>query len=136
MSERDAELFNDSYERCLSRPGFLERFYEIFMASSEEIAAKFARTDFKKQRRALRVSLYLLMSAAGASLPEVTVHLERIAEVHSRRQLDIKPELYDLWLDCLLQAVRERDPLLDKDTEAAWRNVLAYGIQVMKSRYS
>lgn len=136
MSEREIELFNDSYERCMRRPGFLERFYEIFMASSEEVVAKFAHTNFKKQVRVLKVSLYMLMSAAGTSLPpEVTAHLERIAEVHSRRQMDIKPELYDLWLDCLLQAVREFDSLFHRDIEAAWRNVLAHGIEVMKSRY-
>jgi hemoglobin-like flavoprotein len=135
MSERDAELFNDSYERCMRRPGFLERFYEIFIASSEEVAAKFAHTDFRKQRKLLKVSLYMLMSASDPP-PEVTAHLERIAELHSRRHLDIKPELYDLWLGCLLQAMSEFDPSFDKDIEAAWRNVLTPGIQVMKSRYS
>jgi len=135
MGECEAELFNDSYERCLSQPGFLERFYEIFMASSEEVAAKFARTDFTRQRRLLKWSLYMLMCAAGTPLPEVTTHLERISEVHSRGHMDIKPEFYDLWLDSLLQAVREFDPMLNEDIEAAWRQVLDYGIQFMKSKY-
>ena len=38
--------------------------------------------------------------------------------------MDIKPELYDLWLDRLLQAVAEFDPLFDMETETAWRRVL------------
>jgi len=135
MGECEAELFNDSYERCLRQPGFLERFYEIFMASSEEVAAKFARTDFTRQRRLLKWSLYMLMCAASTPLPEVTTHLERISEVHSRGHMDIKPEFYDLWLDSLLQAVREFDPMLNEDIEAAWRQVLDYGIQFMKSKY-
>ena len=37
--------------RPKSRPGFLDRFYELFMASSEEVAKKFADTDLKKQTR-------------------------------------------------------------------------------------
>jgi hemoglobin-like flavoprotein len=134
MGGRDAELFNDSYERCMRRPGFLERFYKIFTASSEEVAAKFAHTDFQKQKRLLKVSLYMLMLTSDPP-PEVTAHLERIAELHSRKQLDIKPELYTLWLDCLLQAASEFDPSFDKDIETAWRNILASGIQIMKSRY-
>jgi hemoglobin-like flavoprotein len=134
MNERDNELFNDSYERCLTRSGFLERFYAIFVASSDEAAAKFAHTDLQKQIRMLKVSLYMLMNAAG-TLPEGTAHLERIAELHSRKRLDIKPELYDLWLECLLKAASEFDPSFRDDIAAAWRNVLAHGIRVMKSRY-
>lgn len=61
MRERNAELFNDSYERCMRRPGFIDRFYEILMASSQEVADKFAHTDFRKQKRLLKASLCMLM---------------------------------------------------------------------------
>jgi len=131
MNERDADLLHHSYKRCLKRSGFLERFYEIFVASSEEVAAKFAHTDFKKQIRVLKLSLYMLMTSVATPLPE----LARIAEVHSKRQLDIPPKLYDLWLDCLLQAVREFDPKWNEEVDAAWRRVLTTGIQFMKSKY-
>lgn len=66
----------------------------------------------------------------------MTVHLERLAERHSKRQLDIHPELYKLWLDCMLQTVAEFDPLFNKDINLAWRNTLATGIQILKSRYA
>lgn len=131
MNECDSDLLHHSYKRCLKRPGFLERFYEIFVGSSEEVAAKFAHTDFRKQVRVLKLSLYMLMSSSITPLPELT----RIAEAHSKRQLDIPPELYDLWLDCLLQAVREFDPKWNQEIDAAWRQVLTTGIQFMKSRY-
>ena len=134
MAERDVELFNDSLERCTGRPGFLDRFYELFMASSEEVAAKFKHTDFRKQKKALRVSLYKMMLVregnAGAD-----VDLERLAQLHSRRQLDVRPELYELWLDRLIQAVREFDPLFSGESEKAWRNVMRPGIEFMKARY-
>jgi hemoglobin-like flavoprotein len=66
---------------------------------------------------------------------ERTVHLERLAKLHSRTQMDIKPELYDLWLDRLMQAVEEFDPMFNMEIEIAWRRLLQPGIEFMKSRY-
>ena len=133
MNDRDIELFNDSLERCSGRPDFLRRFYTLFLASSDTVAKKFEHTDLKKQARMLRTSLYIMMLAGGGS--ERIAHLERLAKLHSRAALDIKPELYDLWLDRLLQAVEEFDPMFDPEIETAWRRVLQPGIELMKSRY-
>ena len=133
MQERDVELFNDSLERCSGRPDFLRHFYALFLASSEVVAKKFEHTDLRKQARMLKTSLYIMMLAGGGS--ERIVHLERLARLHSRAELDIKPELYDLCLDRLVQAVREFDPMFDREIELAWRRVLEPGIEFMKSRY-
>ena len=133
MRERDVELFNDSIERCSCRPDFLRRFYTLFLASSDTIAKKFEHTDLRKQARLLKTSLYIIMLASGES--ERIVHLERLAKRHSRAELDIKPELYDLWLDRMVQAIKEFDPMFDPETETAWRRVLQPGIEFMKSRY-
>jgi len=73
------------------------------------------------------------MLASGE--PERIVHLERLAKLHSRAELDIKPQLYDLWLDRLVQAVKEFDPMFDSEIDTAWRRVLQTGIEFMKSRY-
>ena len=133
-TKSDAELFNSSYERCQSSPGFLERFYEIFLGSSAEVAEKFKHTDFARQREVLKASLYMLM-LASLGTPEALQHLERMAQLHSRKQLDIRPELYDLWLTCMLKAVKEHDRLFDDKTEQAWRRVLQHGIEFIKARY-
>ncbi len=50
MIEHDIALLNDSFERCTARSRFLDRFYDLFLASSKEVAEKFSRTDFRKQR--------------------------------------------------------------------------------------
>ena len=134
LNERDAELFNDSLERCTSDRRFLDRFYELFVTSSAEVAAKFANTDFRVQKAALKVSLYMIMSSIEGK-PEGNVHLERIAARHSRNALDIGPRLYDQWLECLIQAARECDPLFGDETEQAWRRVMRVGIEFLKSRY-
>jgi len=133
MQERDVELFNDSIERCSRNPEFLRRFYALFLASSDAVAKKFEQTDLRKQARMLKTSLYTMMLASSES--ERVAHLERLAQLHSRAGLDIKPELYDLWLDKLVQTVSECDPLFDTGTGTAWRRVLQPGIEFMKSRY-
>jgi hemoglobin-like flavoprotein len=66
---------------------------------------------------------------------EKKLHLERLAKRHSRAEMDIKPELYDLWLDRLVQAVEEFDPMFNMEIEIAWRRLLQPGIDFMKSRY-
>jgi hemoglobin-like flavoprotein len=133
MHERDVELFNDSMERCSCEPDFLRRFYALFLASSDTVARKFEHTDLIKQARLLKASLYIMMLASSGS--ELNAHLERLARLHSRVELDIRPELYDLWLDRLVQAVSEFDPLFDPEIETAWRRILQPGIDYMKSRY-
>ena len=137
LTARDNELFNDSFERCIQNartPGFLDRFYEIFIASSLEVAQKFLKTDFQNQVQALKASLCFLM-IASAGEPQAMSHLEEMAQLHDRHHLNIRPGLYDLWLTCLLEAVREYDALFDTETEMAWRRVLGFGIEFMKVRY-
>jgi len=134
MTDAELALFHDSLTRCTSQPPFLERFYTLFLAASDEVRHKFRQTDFQKQRRLLQASFYMVMLQADGK-PEGAVHFERIADLHSQRHLDIPPHLYDLWLDCLLQAVREYDPEWMPETESLWRRMMAHGIAFMKARY-
>jgi hemoglobin-like flavoprotein len=131
----DIELVNDSLERCTRRrQEFFEAFYRRFNASSDEVAAKFAGTDLKTQARALRESFYLLLRAIGGD-PEAWQALELRAIRHDRRHLDIPPGLYDLWLECLLETIRDFDPKVDGAIEAAWRRTMQQGIDFMIARY-
>jgi len=134
VSDDELMQFNDSLERCRHDPSFVDHFYNLLMASSAEVAAKFGATDFRRQRRVLIASLYCLMLAAEGQ-PEGAAHLRRIATVHDRRHRDIAPDLYDQWLACLLQAVRDCDPKATPAVEAAWRNMLSPGIAIMKAAY-
>ena len=58
-----------------------------------------------------------------------------LAARHSRTDRDVRPELYDLWLDCLLRAARLHDAQFSPGIEAAWKATLAVGIEYMRSRY-
>ena len=131
----DAETFIASLKRCLARPDFLLNFYGLFMASSDEVRAKFADTDFKRQTRVLADSLWVMAVAAQAPKESPAWgDLPRLAEMHSRTGLDIGPALYDTWLDCLLEAARRHDPRFSPEIEEAWRRTLAVGIEYMRSK--
>ena len=51
-----------------------------------------------------------LCAEATAGDPDGLAELTARAETHSRANLDIKPELYGLWLDAVVETVRECDP--------------------------
>jgi hemoglobin-like flavoprotein len=130
----DAELVNDSLERCSSQAAFFERFYERFRSSSPDIEAKFAGTNAKSQARALRTAFLLLLRAVGGD-PEAWQQLELRAVRHDRRHLAITPAMYETWRECLLETIREFDPRCDAMTEAAWRRLVQQAIDFMVARY-
>ena len=130
------ETFRDSLKRCLAAPAFLLDFYGLFMGSSDEIQEKFANTDLDRQTRVLADSLWAMAVAAqGKTGSPAWGDLPRLGEMHSRDQLDIRPELYDQWLDCLVAAARQHDPDFSDDVETAWRETLWVGIEYLRSRY-
>jgi hypothetical protein len=130
------ETFLASFKRCLTRPDFLLNFYGVFMASSDEVREKFKDTDFKRQTRVLAESLWaMVVVAQGEQGSPAWGDLPRLAARHSRQDLDIRPGLYDGWLDSLLEAARRHDPQFSPEIEDAWRKTLAPGIEYMRSRY-
>jgi hemoglobin-like flavoprotein len=131
----ELESFNDSLARCLRGERFFQRFYELFLASSPEVRDKFQATDFRKQRRMLQTSFYMLVEYIALGWPECEAYLERIAVAHGKHGRDIQPQLYDLWLDCLIRAVKECDELYSMEIEAAWRHMMGAGIAFIKARY-
>lgn len=127
-SDLHAAVFSSSLDRCLDNDRFLDAFYDRFLASSDEVRAKFADTSFDRQRAMLRGAFFMMRDAArdgGADDP----YLRYVAERH--RALDIRPDMYDLWLDCLVETVAEHDPRFSPDVEAAWRSVMEKGIAAM-----
>ena len=135
MFRPEIEIFNDSLARCLRGGQFFQHFYELFLASSPEVREKFQATDFRRQRRMLQTSFYVLVEYMAMGWPECQAFLERIATAHSKHGRDIPPHLYDLWLDCLLNAVRECDDRCTTETEAAWRYMMGAGIAFLQARY-
>jgi len=132
IDEKTLELFNDSFESCVHHPGFLERFYEIFVNASPEVRDKFKNTDLEKQVRMIKQSL-LLLTMACLGTKEIDEELARLGQKHGRDGLKIGAHLYELWLDCLLQAVSEFDPKWSDAVGNSWRKMFDAFIFAMKS---
>lgn len=135
MTTPAVQVARESFGRCRESPDFLDRFYAIFMDSSGEIRDKFAHTDFDKQKKVLSDSIFLMLSAAGADKGFAHGQLKRLAKRHSRGELDIKPEWYTVWLDCLIATVAEKDPEFTEEVDVAWREALAGGIDLLIRGY-
>ncbi|MFI5184127.1 MAG: globin domain-containing protein [Vicinamibacteria bacterium] len=136
MATPATDAFLQSLKRCLATPGFLDDFYIRFVGSSEEIAEKFRGVDMKRQARMLEDSLYVVAVAVqGGEGSPARNALPGLAERHSRRDLDIRPELYDLWIGCLVETARAHDPQFSPEAESAWRETLTVGADYMRQRY-
>lgn len=130
-------LFDASYQRVMAaeRQGLdvFEAFYRRFLMASPIVREKFRFTDMQRQRKMLRKSFYSLVAFYASGSADCV--LEKIANTHDARHLDIWPELYDLWLECLIETVAEFDDDFYDDIELAWRLVLSPGIVYMKFKY-
>ena len=61
--------------------------------------------------------------------------LARVAERHSRRDLNVDPALYRPFIDALIDTVKEFDREYTPAVEAAWRATVAPGVAYMKSKH-
>ncbi len=132
MDEKTLEIYNDSFEYCLANEGFLPRFYELLMESSPEVREKLRNTDIQRQAKILKKSLYFLtMVSVGTN--DAHDELIRIGKSHGAQGLKIPAYMYDIWLDCLLQAVKEFHTVWHPVIERSWRKMLGPHIAVLKS---
>jgi hemoglobin-like flavoprotein len=140
------EIFTDSYKRLLDvdeiDPDYLldeigeiffNKFYERFTSASPDVMKKFQNTDMHKQKRVLQRSLYHMLDFYVNK--QATDYMRGIADIHSKKEKDISPQLYDLWLESLVATVRELDPKYDQDVGLAWKMVMSIGIAYMRDMY-
>lgn len=134
VSRETTALARASFERCSANGEFLQAFYRNFFAVCPPAQPLFAKTDFEKQTKLLKHAIGLLLSFPGQPRTEPGV-LSRVAERHSRRDLNIEPKYYPFFIDALVQTVREFDAQCTPAVENAWRSTLAEGVAYMQSRY-
>lgn len=128
------EVVKQSYGRACLAPHFIDRFYDIFLGSHSSIKPMFKNTDFAKQKQLLRTGIAMLLShvegkAAG------TMTLNRIAESHSKKNLNIQPSLYQYWIDSLVSAAKKCDAKWTPAIERAWQKVLRAGVEYITQSY-
>ena len=134
MTETQIRDFHASFHRCMTHRRFFDLFYDDFLNSSIEVRQKFQRTDFARQKRALRLSFLLVMDAVVHKTNDFSV-LEPNAISHSRTKTNIPPHLYDLWLDSLLRTVKTCDSRYSAKTERLWREAFKPAIDYIVAKY-
>jgi truncated hemoglobin YjbI len=126
------DLFTESYARVVldpSRPEQLvARFYEQFLSRSELAQELFQNADMDKQRANLRSGMLHVGGFVSTGL-QPTIGMRSLAASHQGMQLTRAD--YDLWLECLVDAVGEVDPPAKVDVADAWRIALAPAISFM-----
>lgn len=119
-----------SFHRCRRSEMFFDTLYETFLGKSPEIAAKFVHTDFVRQKLMLKQSL-LEMLNHYCGVESVRQEIERLGTFH--RQLAVRPEHYELWLDSLCEAVAKHDPEYRVELRELRRDAMRPGIALMSS---
>jgi len=118
------------------RDEFFEIFYNDLLKQSSEIEDLFKNTDWYKQKSLIKSAIKSAIMFAGN--PELYIareHLEKIAITHSHTHMNIKPEYYPIWRECMIRTVKKCDPNYSWITGRAWQKVLTFTINFMISKY-
>jgi hemoglobin-like flavoprotein len=123
----------DSFGRVYG-PRLPERFYEILLAADPRIRQLFSHTDFTRQKELFLHGLVSLLDyAEGKASGQMAIR--RLGELHSRRRMNIAPEMFIVWVDSLMKTLAELDPQFSPPLEAEWRRTLSPGIDIIKQMY-
>jgi len=123
----------DSFGRVYG-PRLPERFYEILLHADPKIAALFKHTDFARQKELFLHGLVSLLDyAEGKASGKMAI--KRLGELHSRKRMNIAPDMFIIWADSLIKTLAELDPQFSPQLEAEWRRALSPGIDAIKQMY-
>ena len=128
------DIVQASYDRCLANGDFFQTFYDIFLATSPDIASKFAQTDFNKQKNIIKASV-AMMIRLGTGNANARRIIEKVGDTHGQQGLDIRPAFYDLWLNSLCNAIEIHDTEYSAELATLWRERMQEGIQLVIDRY-
>jgi len=135
MTMDAGRVFQRSYERVMEALGsdFFGDFYDRLLGSSPPIKEKFARTDMRRQQQVLRGSFFHLLNYYYTQ-PTCNEVMEGLIESHGPRGYNVSPEMYEMWLETMVETARRHDPEYSPEIESAWREVFSAGINRLKQR--
>lgn len=124
-----------SFRRCCQDTEFFDSFYHHLACADDEIGPMFAETDMLVQNSLLQegISQMLGMAAGEASARE---RIEALGRIHDRNHRNIRPELYTVWMDSLLTAVRDSDPEYSAELATQWTSALKESLELMQAMYN
>jgi len=127
------KLFNESYIRTVlnDQDEFFAHFYKRFMQAHQDISRIFANTNLDRQISMLQESLLYMIDFANSEV--ASPRINRLATLHGASNMNIPARIFELWIDCLVETVQERDPQFAPEIATAWRVVLAPGLAFFKA---
>ncbi len=128
------EKVKASYDRCCKSGDFFGTFYDSFLNKSPEVAAKFASTNFKKQKPLIKASVNMMIRLGTGDI-KAREAIEKVGTTHSKPQLNIEPKLYDLWFESLCESAAKHDSKWNKELESLWKERMQEGIKIITGRY-
>jgi hemoglobin-like flavoprotein len=115
-----------------------ERFFLAFndnlLNGSPLVAQVFTGTSVTRRQELLKDSLVLMYAkyGEGSSAPQ---KLQRVGEIHSRTMVNVKPTLYPLWMQALIDALKAFDDKFDANLEADWTIAVRPAIDLLIARH-
>jgi serine/threonine protein kinase len=144
----EIEIARESYVRILGSTkerstGFFQDFYGRLLEASPEAAAMFEKYpdpessegEWPAQHARVREAILLLLAFAILDEREEPKILSRIAKRHGPLGLRVRPELFDLFRETLLDCVIEHDTAWTADTQqlrVCWIKAITPGIEYMR----
>ncbi len=118
----------------LENHNFFDDFYKTFFESSAKIPEFFKDTDLSRQKKVVKDGILVMIMFAEGS-PIGLEKLAEIAEIHSKKNRNIDPKLYPLWIETLIETLRKNDPEFSDELEQSWRKIIAKGIDFFVEKY-
>ncbi|QEP43446.1 globin [Ectothiorhodospiraceae bacterium BW-2] len=121
-------IVHDSLNRASQHEEFIDIFYDDFFHNATGALQFFKVVDMERQKKKLRSTLKTLIQAIDEE-PGLEFYLEYLARMHQR--FHIPPEMYEVWVDSLMVALRRCDPLFCQSQEELWRRVLQHSVDIL-----
>jgi len=131
---KKAKRVHQSYIRAGSKK-LVSEFYVRLMAASSDIRKKFEGVDMVEQTSLLSHSIVMSFLFIDKNQQVAKKCLDDVRKTHARNNLNIKPELYDIWLECLLETVSLCDPHANDTLLSDWHDVMSVAINHIREGY-
>ncbi|MBN4061296.1 globin [bacterium AH-315-G11] len=129
-----AKRVHQSYIRAGSKK-LVSDFYVRLMAASDDIRKKFEEVDMAEQASLLSHAIVMSFLFIDKNQQVAQKCLDEVRDTHAQNNLNIAPELYDIWLECLLETVAICDPHATDALLSDWHDVMSVAINHIREGY-
>jgi len=105
------------------------------MQSSDDIRQRFEHIDLEAQADILAHSIVMSFLFVDKDHQVAARSLDKVRESHSRANLNVPPELYDIWLTCMIETVAVCDPQAEETLLRDWHTVMSVAINHIREGY-